>query len=446
MNGGGKIYLGNGIYIEATGFTDIVIDGVYHSVDGTNLNSQGVDATNLNSQGVELHNKQKYAEAIVKYDAAILVSNKSTYHSNKASAYNQMKNYAEAIKSYEFTKLFKDKISHLLCIGWSFGSLDFLISSVLLKGNTSNNKHHFIESIDVITGFDIPEETKFGSTVKIFNTNNPAEWAKKLHKIGVEIKFISEVIEKDLEAFQNELLNKNTSNQSIKDLIISEELESRFYKVFEIYESKSAILKQIEKPICNWSRIEINNWAEILKNNPNISKDPKYLPEIIAVIKRANLIDAGHELRIAQIISILTILDSNKHGRLAQISTGEGKSTITAAIAIAKALQGNKVDVITSSEVLAKRDAEEKSNLFEMFSLTVGHNSSKDLDDFLEVQDINSNSIKFTKKCYLKDIVYGDAKDFQGDLLRHEYSLKYTRGERGLDVAIVDEVDSMLID
>jgi preprotein translocase subunit SecA len=47
-------------------------------------------------------------------------------------------------------------------------------------------------------------------------------------------------------------------------------------------------------------------------------------------------------------------------GIIAQIATGEGKSTIVAILAAIKALQGEKVDVITSSEVLASRDAEEK--------------------------------------------------------------------------------------
>jgi hypothetical protein len=74
MNGWGKIHLGNGIYVETTGFTDIVIDGVY----------QSVDATNLNSQGVELYNQQKYSEALICYEGAInLIPTNKIYIENK---------------------------------------------------------------------------------------------------------------------------------------------------------------------------------------------------------------------------------------------------------------------------------------------------------------------------------------------------------------------------
>jgi preprotein translocase subunit SecA len=50
------------------------------------------------------------------------------------------------------------------------------------------------------------------------------------------------------------------------------------------------------------------------------------------------------------------------------------------------------------------------------------------------------------KKCYTKDVVYGCPGNFQGDLLRHEFELMGTRGDRKYDIVIVDEVDNMLID
>jgi len=116
-------------------------------------------------------------------------------------------------------------------------------------------------------------------------------------------------------------------------------------------------------------------------------------------------------------------------GRIAQIATGEGKSTIVAMLAAIKTLQGEKVDIITSSEVLAARDAEEKKSFFDLLKLTVTDNSGNNAPD-----------------CYKANIVYGDITDFEGDLLRHEFNRLNTKGDRGFGTVIVDEVDNMCID
>ncbi len=73
--------------------------------------------------------------------------------------------------------------------------------------------------------------------------------------------------------------------------------------------------------------------------------------------------------------------------------------------------------------------------LYSIFGLTSSHNISKD------------NTFKKGElACYKSDICYGDAHSFMADILRHEYKLSNTRGERQFSCAIVDEVDSMLID
>ena len=60
-----------------------------------------------------------------------------------------------------------------------------------------------------------------------------------------------------------------------------------------------------------------------------------------------------------------------------QIATGEGKTTIISALAILLALTGKKIDVVTSSPVLAARDAKERESLYSLFGLTVAENSDK---------------------------------------------------------------------
>jgi len=151
---------------------------------------------------------------------------------------------------------------------------------------------------------------------------------------------------------------------------------------------------------------------------------------MLAVLSVANKITSGNKPRATQLLSLLMMMDSQSDkGRIAQIATGEGKSTITAMLAAVKALQGEKVDIITSSEVLAARDAEEKKSFFNLLGLTVSDNSSNNAPD-----------------CYKANVVYGDITDFEGDLLRHEFNRLNTRRDRGFSTVIVDEVDSMCID
>ncbi len=75
-------------------------------------------------------------------------------------------------------------------------------------------------------------------------------------------------------------------------------------------------------------------------------------------MKKAVHLINGYEPRDIQLLSVLSLYKAEpKKGRLAQIFTGEGKSMTTAMLASIKALQGHKIDIVTSSDVLATRDA-----------------------------------------------------------------------------------------
>ena len=173
----------------------------------------------------------------------------------------------------------------------------------------------------------------------------------------------------------------------------------------------------------------------------------------MAVIDRANEIQEGNRLRYVQYIPILLILLSPKDkGVLAQIKTGEGKSTIISVIAVIKALQNKYVDILTSSIVLAHRDKEEKKEFYGYFNLSVGssdENEEEEDDD--DDDDNNEENIKAGTSLYEKNIVYGDALMFEGDIIRAEFSQdpnseRAKNLKRDFRCLIIDEVDSMCVD
>ena len=121
-------------------------------------------------------------------------------------------------------------------------------------------------------------------------------------------------------------------------------------------------------------------------------------------------------------------------GTITEMKTGEGK-TLTAAIAVIyDALKGSGVHVVTVNDYLAERDATQLSPLFEMLGLTVGY--------------IYPKQIKSDKqKAYLCDITYGTNSEFGFDYLRDNMVVfANQRVQRGLSFAVIDEVDSILID
>ena len=95
--------------------------------------------------------------------------------------------------------------------------------------------------------------------------------------------------------------------------------------------------------------------AEINSKKTNLNK---YISNIIATMLRVVEIEFKYKIRNTQIISLLIcLLDSNKNGLIEEVKTGEGKTIIIAFLAVIYCLQGKKVDILTSSPVLAERDS-----------------------------------------------------------------------------------------
>ncbi|MBU5593961.1 preprotein translocase subunit SecA [Amphibacillus sp. MSJ-3] len=121
-------------------------------------------------------------------------------------------------------------------------------------------------------------------------------------------------------------------------------------------------------------------------------------------------------------------------GDIAEMKTGEGKTLASTMPAYLNALTGKGVHIITVNEYLADRDAREMGELFEFLGLTVGLN-------------LNSMSKEEKRKAYEADITYGTNNEFGFDYLRDNMVLyKEQMVQRPLHFAIIDEVDSILID
>ncbi|GGD11006.1 preprotein translocase subunit SecA [Pontibacillus salipaludis] len=121
-------------------------------------------------------------------------------------------------------------------------------------------------------------------------------------------------------------------------------------------------------------------------------------------------------------------------GNIAEMKTGEGKTLASALPAYLNAITGKGVHIITVNDYLATRDSSEMGQLHEFLGLTVGLN-------------LNGMSKEEKKEAYLADITYGTNNEFGFDYLRDNMVLyKEQMVQRPLHFAIIDEVDSILID
>jgi len=121
-------------------------------------------------------------------------------------------------------------------------------------------------------------------------------------------------------------------------------------------------------------------------------------------------------------------------GKISEMRTGEGKTLVATLAVYLNALTGNGVHVVTVNDYLAKRDAEWMGKLYNFLGLEVGINLSRMPGDE-------------KKRAYQSDITYGTNNEFGFDYLRD--NMVYSTGERvqkPLNFAVVDEVDSILID
>ena len=156
----------------------------------------------------------------------------------------------------------------------------------------------------------------------------------------------------------------------------------------------------------------------------------KLLPEAFAVVREGSRRALGMRHFDVQLIGGMVL----NAGKISEMRTGEGKTLVATLPAYLNALSGKGVHVITVNDYLAKRDAEWMGKLYNFLGLSIGINLSQ-----------MTNEAK--RLAYAADITYGTNNEYGFDYLRDNmvYSAE-ERVQRGLNYALIDEVDSILID
>ena len=154
------------------------------------------------------------------------------------------------------------------------------------------------------------------------------------------------------------------------------------------------------------------------------------LPEAFAVVREASARVLNMRHFYVQILGGIAL----HQGRIAEMATGEGKTLVATLPAYLNAITGKGVHVVTVNEYLAKRDAEWMGKVYKFLGLSVG-------------VSLNGQNDEAKTKAYLADITYTTNNELGFDYLRDNMARnKNQRVQRGLNFAIVDEVDSILID
>ena len=221
------------------------------------------------------------------------------------------------------------------------------------------------------------------------------------------------------------------SSENMFDELLTKIFGSRNERLIKQYRRQVAAINKLEPAMEALSDAELQ--AKTQEFRDRIAKGAttdEFLTEAFAVVREASKRVLGMRHFDVQLIGGMVLND----GKIAEMRTGEGK-TLTATLAVyLNALAGKGVHVVTVNDYLASRDADWMGRLYHWLGLSVGK--------ILSQQD---TAVK--KEAYAADITYGTNNEFGFDYLRDnmEYDVS-ARRQRGLYFAIVDEVDSILID
>ena len=221
--------------------------------------------------------------------------------------------------------------------------------------------------------------------------------------------------------------------------------EKKVNKVKPIVDHINALEPEMAALSDDELRAKTDEFKEILKNrefSSDFKKDralekaalDKILPEAFAVVR-----EAGKRVLNMRHFDVQLIGGYFLHnGHIAEMRTGEGKTLVATLPAYLNALTGKGVHIITVNDYLAKRDSEWMGKIFRFLGLTVGVILSNSRDEF---------EFERKKAAYACDITYGTNNEFGFDYLRDNMAGSMEQlVQRPYNYAIIDEVDSILID
>ena len=202
-------------------------------------------------------------------------------------------------------------------------------------------------------------------------------------------------------------------------------------KKLNTYKKNVQLINSLESNMKSKSDEELSNMTNIFKQRIASGESlDSILPEAFAVVREASRRTLGMRHFDVQLIGGMALND----GCIAEQNTGEGKTLVATLAAYLNALEGKGVHVVTVNDYLAKRDSQEMGDIYKFLGLTVGV--------------IQNGMPEFMRKsAYNSDVTYGTNSEFGFDYLRDNMVTdKNKRFQRGHHFAIIDEVDSILID
>ena len=202
-------------------------------------------------------------------------------------------------------------------------------------------------------------------------------------------------------------------------------------KQLKNYEATAQKINGLEPDMQAKSDAELRALTSALRERAEAGEDLNtLLPEAFAAVREASVRTLGLRHFDVQLIGGMALND----GQIAEMKTGEGKTLVSTLAGYLNALPGSNVHIVTVNDYLAKRDSEWMGQIYRFLGMEVG---------------LIQNGMRSEKKipAYAADVTYGTNSEFGFDYLRDNMVTRAeARVQRGHHFAIVDEVDSILID
>jgi preprotein translocase subunit SecA len=237
----------------------------------------------------------------------------------------------------------------------------------------------------------------------------------------------------------------------VKNKLLKRALGDPQIKTLKRLKKRVADINKLEDKYKKLSDAKLREQTDVLKKRLDKETLDKILPDAFAIVREAARRTLGQRHFDVQLIGGMALHE----GSIAEMKTGEGKTLTSTAPVYLNGLTGKGVHVVTVNDYLAQRDASWMGQVYDFLGLSVGviiAETSFIFDKNYNNTDHEDPRLKVLKPCsrqeaYAADITYGTNNEFGFDYLRDNMVRETDQlRQRELNFAIVDEVDSILID